>query len=200
MAFEGLDQSGKKTLSTLLAERLRERGLPVELISFPDYSTPIGEEIRLFLSGERDYPPEVRYLLFAANRWENKGKIESWLKEGQVVIANRYSASGVAYGMAHGLDEGWLWGLERGLPEPAQAFLFDIAPQVSFSRKAEGRDLYERQVDLLKRVREAYLSLASRGGWMVLDGSKGVESILRELLTETLSLLKEREDKPRKKP
>lgn len=150
-------------------------------ISFPDYTTPIGKEIRLFLDRKRDYPPQTRYLLFAANRWERKDDIESWLREGMVVLANRYSASGVAYGMAHGLDKGWLWNLEEGLPKPHRTFLFDIPPHISFVRKREERDLYESQVDLLQRVREAYLELASEGGWTVVDGSQDVEVVFSNL-------------------
>jgi dTMP kinase len=45
IAFEGLDQSGKQTQAELLRDRLIAAGRAVRLLSFPDYGTPIGEEI-----------------------------------------------------------------------------------------------------------------------------------------------------------
>lgn len=192
LAFEGIDQSGKKTLSALLMERLREVGIQGEAISFPDYTTPIGKELDFYLKGKRDYPPQTRHLLFAANRWERKRDIESWLQAGKVVLANRYMASGVAYGMAHGLGKGWLWNLEEGLPQPAQTFLIDIPAEVSFARKSRERDLYEEQQDLLKKAREAYLVLASEGKWEVLDGTREVEGVFSDLFGKVTEILASR--------
>jgi len=192
LALEGIDQSGKKTLSVLLMERLREVGILGEMISFPDYTTPIGRELDFYLAGKRDYPPQTRHLLFAANRWERKRDIESWLKKGRVVLANRYIASGVAYGMAHGLEKGWLWNLEEGLPVPDQTFLIDIPHEISFARKAKKRDLYEEQKDLLKRAREAYLDLAREGNWAVLDGTREVESVFGDLVSGVMEILSSR--------
>jgi len=192
LALEGIDQSGKRTLSALLMGRLREVGIQGEMISFPDYTTPIGRELNFYLAGRRDYPPQTRHLLFAANRWERKKDIESWLQEGKVVLANRYIASGVAYGMAHGLEKDWLWNLEEGLPKPDQTFLIDIPPQLSFARKAKERDLYEERTDLLKRAREAYLDLASEGNWAVLDGTREVESVFGDLFSKVMEILSSR--------
>ena len=45
IAFEGLDQSGKQTQAELLRDRLIAASRAVKLLSFPDYGTPIGEEI-----------------------------------------------------------------------------------------------------------------------------------------------------------
>ncbi len=199
-AFEGIDQSGKKTLSALLMERLKQVGIQGEIISFPDYTTPIGRELKFYLAGEREYPPQTRHLLFAANRWERKRDIESWLQGEKVVLANRYVASGVAYGMAHGLEKDWLWNLEEGLPKPDQTFLIDIPPQVSFARKMKERDLYEEQTDLLKRAREAYLDLASEGHWAVLDGTREMESVFSDLFGGVMEILSSRGYKIRPSP
>jgi len=192
IAFEGIDQSGKKTLCALLMGLLEEAGIQGEMISFPDYTTPIGKELEFYLAGEREYPPQTRHLLFAANRWERKRDMESWLQEGRVVLANRYVASGVAYGMAHGLEKDWLWNLEEGLPKPDQTFLIDIPPKVSFARKVQERDLYEERTELLRRAGEAYLILASEGNWEVVDGSREVESVFSDLWGRVMELLSSR--------
>ena len=53
-----------------------------ELLSFPDYDTPIGAEIARALHGERDYAPDVMQLLYVANRYEKRARIEAWLAAG----------------------------------------------------------------------------------------------------------------------
>lgn len=182
IAFEGLDQSGKKTLSCLLESRLIELDRPAKRISFPDYSTPIGREIMLYLKKERKYSPEIRHLLFAANRWEWKARIETWLSRGLTVIADRYTGSGLAYGVAHGLELSWLENLEKGLPVPKRTFVIDIPVEVSFARKSENRDAYEGQAELLSKVREIYMDLSARYGWVVLDGCRESHDLLHEIL------------------
>ena len=47
IVFEGGDQAGKKTQSTLLAKKLKTARIKTKLFSFPDYSTPIGKEIQI---------------------------------------------------------------------------------------------------------------------------------------------------------
>ena len=72
VAFEGLDQSGKQTQAELLQQRLAAGGRTVRLLSFPDYETPIGSELRRALHGEHEYAPDVMQLLYVANRYEWK--------------------------------------------------------------------------------------------------------------------------------
>ena len=59
IAFEGLDQSGKETQARHLRARIEQEGLRVHALSFPDYGTPIGQEIEKALHGEREFTPEV---------------------------------------------------------------------------------------------------------------------------------------------
>jgi dTMP kinase len=157
IAFEGLDQSGKQTQAELLRDRLKADGHKVRLLSFPDYGTSIGEEIARALQGERDYGPDVMQLLYVANRYERKDEILRWLEGGLILICDRYRASSVAYGEAMGLDPAWLTDMQKFLPEPDITFLLDIAPETSAKRKTSDRDKYERDLQLLSRVRESYI-------------------------------------------
>jgi dTMP kinase len=186
IAFEGLDQSGKQTQARLLGESLLRRGgearaLRVEALTFPDDSTPIGRELRAALDGARDYTPDVTQLLFVANRYEHRAQIEHWLSQRAVVICDRYLASSVAYGEAQGLDPVWLADLQRHLPQPALTILLDIAPDTAIARKREGRDRFERDADLLARVRESYLRQARQPDWVVIHGVSPRDDIAREI-------------------
>jgi len=191
IAFEGLDQSGKETQAARLRERFAEAGRVVRALSFPDYDTPIGREIRAALDGHRDFAPDTLQLLYIANRHEYREAIETWLAAGDVVVCDRYRASSIAYGDAQGLDAAWLRDTQRHLPEPAVIFLLDIAPEEAVRRKAHGRDKFERDLPLLSRVRESYRRQADAEEWEVIDGERSMEEIeadivqrltLRELL------------------
>ena len=179
IAFEGLDQSGKETQARLLGARLERDGRRVHAVSFPDYETPIGREIRKALDGERDFAPDVMQLLYVANRFEWRTQMNAWLEGGDVVICDRYRASSVAYGEAHGLDAGWLEEIQRGLRRADVTVLLDIAPETAVARKASGRDKYERDLALLGRVRESYRRQATASAWVLVSAESGKEEVAR---------------------
>ena len=177
IAFEGLDQSGKETQARHLRARLEQDGHSVRPVSFPDYETPIGQEIRKALAGDRDFTPEVMQLLYIANRFEYKPRMDHWLIAGETVICDRYRASSVAYGEAQGLDPAWLEDIQRHLPTPTVTILLDIAPATAVGRKRTGRDRFERDVALLGRVRDSYRRQAGQEGWVVIDAEPPKEQV-----------------------
>lgn len=189
IAFEGLDQSGKQTQAERLAAALRTRGATVQLVSFPDYATPIGAEITQALAGARPWTPDVLQLLYVANRLEYRPRLETWLKSGTIVIADRYIASSIAYGEAQGLDAAWMADVQRPLPAPSLTILLDIAPEVSLARKQADRDKFERDLALLGRVRECYLRQADAGGWVRLDGRQDKDAVTDGVLSAVSSRL-----------
>src|SRR5215212_4587893 len=171
IAVEGIDQAGKHTVCSWLVNELRGHGVPAQLIGFPDYSTPLGEVIAQFLRSEYSFPLEVRQHLYAANRWERVAEIRKWLQSGNAIVVDRYSASNIAYGVAQGLDAGWIRNIESRLPPADITLLLDISPQVSLERKPYQRDAYEGRLDLLDGARKAYLSLARDPSWVVIDAA-----------------------------
>ncbi|MEX2273684.1 MAG: dTMP kinase [Vicinamibacterales bacterium] len=182
IAFEGLDQSGKETQAARLREQFAAAGRTVRALSFPDYDTPIGREIRAALNGDRDFAADTLQLLYIANRHEYRQAIQDWLAAGDVVVCDRYRASSIAYGEAQGLDSVWLHDVQRHLPVPTVVFLLDIAPEEAARRKAHGRDKFERDLPLLSRVRDSYRRQAAGEGWEVIDASKSKEDIAADIL------------------
>jgi len=182
IAIEGLDQSGKATQAELLRDQLRQGGTRARLVTFPDYGTSIGEEIARALQGERDYGREVMQLLYIANRYERKADLERWLEAGLVVVSDRYRASSVAYGEAQGLDAEWLTETQRFLPAPDLTILLDIAPQLAVERKATGRDRYERDLELLGRVRDSYMRQAEQTDWVRVDGDQSKADVAAQIM------------------
>jgi dTMP kinase len=189
IAFEGLDQSGKQTQAERLKAAVEARGRTAVLLDFPSYETRIGAEIGAGLQGTRDYGPDTMQLLYVANRYEKKPQILALLAAGTMVICDRYLASSIAYGEAHGLDGAWLREMQQYLPQPDLTILLDIAPEIAAGRKTTNRDKYERDLALLSRVRESYLRQANAGGWLRLDGARAKDAVAGDVQLAVLPLL-----------
>jgi dTMP kinase len=189
IAFEGLDQSGKQTQAERLKTEVERRGRTCVLLDFPSYETHIGKEIDEGLHGGRDYGPDVMQLLYVANRYEKKPQIERMLAEGTIVVCDRYLASSIAYGEAHGLDGDWLRDIQRYLPASTLTILLDIAPETAAGRKTTNRDKYERDLALLSRVRESYHRQAQAKGWLQLDGERDKDAIAADVIKAVDQLL-----------
>jgi len=173
IAIEGIDAVGKKTQTSILNSWLRSKSLSTRTLSFPVYETTIGKEIRKFLAGTVNYPPEVRAMLYAANRWETKAQLDAILSETDATIVNRYTGSNLAYGVSSGLALDWLLNLESGLPEPDAVLVLD-APPANLAPRRGGKDSYERDASLQAKARRAYLELAAKFGWTVIDADRDI--------------------------
>jgi len=191
VAIEGIDAVGKNTHSLMLYEWLRKKGVATAWMSFPDYDTRIGKEIKAFLSSGRAYPKELQHLLFAANRWEKLDEIESRLRAGEAIIVNRYSESNLAYGVANGLETEWLANLEKGMPKADLVILLDATPRFLTSRRPRGsKDVYEKSSALQSKAQKAYRELARRHHWSLIDASGPVEDVQAAVLKTMRAALK----------
>jgi len=188
IALEGIDQSGKRTQSRLLASRLRGEGYRVIALSFPNYATPIGRQIKAYLGGTR-LPPRAVHMLYSANRWELLDRLSRLLADDKAVIADRYTPSNLAYGLAHGIELDWLLNIDSGLPPPNAVIVFDVRPRTSHDRKPTRRDAHERDMQFLERVRRNYLELAAKFGWKVVDGERPKDQVAEEVHGYVVSVL-----------
>ena len=170
VTFEGGEGSGKSTQIERLAERLRRRGLDPVVTREPG-GTLLGEAARALLLDPLQRPDaRTEVLLLEASRAELVASvIRPALDAGRVVLCDRYADSTLAYqGGGRGLDHDTLAGLNHfataGL-KPDLTFLFDLAPAVGLSRRAEAGDTnrLDREPEAFHaRVRERFLELASR--------------------------------------
>jgi len=177
ISIEGVDAVGKSTQSLRLQTWFKRKGVKVSSLSFPDYETPIGREIKAFLAGKRTFQAEVRHMLFAANRWEKLAAIRESQIENEVVIVNRYTESNLVYGVANGLRLEWLAALEQGMPKSDLVMVLDAPSMALTSRRPGPKDSYEKDHEMQLRVQSLYRELAPRFGWIIVDGSRSVRGV-----------------------
>lgn len=182
IVIEGGDQAGKKTQSQLLAKALRKRKLKTKVFSFPDYTTPIGKEIKKYLMGKRKLPVQVVHCLLAANRWEKAQDIKNAILKNSILIMNRYYQSNLVYGLVNGMNLSWLENLDAGLPKADLVIVLDVSQKEAFSRKKTKRDEFEKNREFSKKVSKAYRQLAKKKHWKIVDASGSKQKIHQDIM------------------
>jgi len=189
VVIEGGDQAGKLTQSIMLEKALKKRKVKTKLFHFPDYTTPVGKEIRKYLDGKRKFPPQAIHCLLAANRWEKLNEILTAQEKNSVLIMNRYYHSNLIYGLANGVKQKWLENLDVGLPKADLVILLDVTQKDSFSRsprnekgKIMKRDKFEKNEQFSRKISKIYRATAKKKHWKIIDASKSKEEVHEEIL------------------
>ncbi len=220
IVIDGTDGSGKATQTKLLLERLgKKAGLETEVFDFPQYGQKSAVLVEDYLNGRFGSPEEVgpyrASILFACDRYAASFRMRKALAEGKVVLSNRYVSSNMGHQAGKIVDAAerdrfleWLDNMEFkifGIPRPDAVILLYMPLEVGqelVSRKArrtyiEGgktRDIHEADISHLKKASEAYLYVARKYGWKVVDCAPGgklrsIEDIAEELWRDVLPLL-----------
>ena len=161
LVIDGADGSGKATQSRLLVERLASEGLAVEHLDFPRYGeNHLGQLIRECLDGVRgDFmalDPRVASVLYAADRYESRSRLEEWLAAGKIIVLDRYVSANMMHQGAKVRSEAelesfltWLDHMEHvvfGLPRPTAIFYLDVPYDVR--RVLIGNDKTRMTIDV----------------------------------------------------
>lgn len=180
IVIEGIDKAGKTTQANLLLKKFKNKCVKFD---FPDYTTPIGKEIKQFLDGKRVYSDQVKMMLLSANRWEKKTEIDRVIGKGTTIIMNRYYQSNLVYGVSKGLELDWLVALDEGLPKADLVIVIDIKTDTLFTRsKNSVIDTFEKDRELIRKVKKTYRLLAKKFTWYVVDGEKSVDDVHSQVL------------------
>lgn len=185
IVLEGIDGCGKTTHAKLLTKWLAEKGHNVLHTKEPSRGQ-IGLLLREYL--KKDSLPLIDALLFTADRAEHVEKeIEPALKEGKIVVCERYFYSTIAYQMAQGLDKKWLQELNAFAPKPDLVILLDLPPDVSVKRTSTNEKF--EKLEFLKKVSSNYKALAKEFGFVIVDAAKGkseVRDAIRSIVQKIL--------------
>jgi dTMP kinase len=213
IVLDGSDGSGKATQTRFLLARLKKEGYRVKTLDFPQYEKNFfGKLIGECLVGDYgDFvkiDPHIGSVLYAADRYESKPVIERWLKQGYVVVLDRYVSSNQIHQGGKILHPKrqrefltWLDTMEHGvfgLPRPDRIIYLDVPTQISQSLlKTEDQkrkkvyvskrktDLVENDEEYMRRSRENALKLVRKlNAWTKIDCTKRGELCSREAIAE----------------
>ncbi len=206
IVVEGIDGSGTTTQCSLVANRLRQRGLPAHTTREPS-DGPVGVLIRQILTGRVVTPGQhgvhapswaTMAALFAADRLDHlEAEIHPNLADGVTVLCDRYDHSSVAYQTvsAGGADDvaSWVLQLNSRARRPDLTLVLDVDPEVAAGRRAGrsgGPELYEvsdMQVELAKFYAKID-ELFPNDTIVHIDANQGVEGVTEAIWAEVMKL------------
>lgn len=193
ITIEGPEGSGKSTVANIIVRRLEQLGYDVVHTREPG-GTPIAESIRNVILDKNNTNLDARAeaLLYAASRRQHLiEKVWPALKEGKIVICDRYLDSSLAYqGGARGLGVDNILNINVFATEgtfPDVTLLFDITPEEGLKRIAANANREVNRLDLEKidfhhKVRQTFLELADKykDRYIIIDASKPLENVVEQ--------------------
>ncbi len=191
IVFDGPDGSGKSTQLRRFVAASQQAGLSVCEVREPG-GTRVGERIRDILLDPIHDEMSLRceMMLYMASRAQLvEEKIRPAIARGELVIADRYVSSTLAYqGTAGGLAYDDIVAVAKAACRdawPDLVVIFDVDTATAATRLNPLLDRMEQKGDAFhKRVREGYLDQARRDpkGYAVIDASKGPDEVTSALM------------------
>lgn len=193
IVIDGTDGSGKATQLDILVKKLKKEGRDVKIADFPRYGKRSATLVEDYLNGKfggtNSVTPYQASIFFAVDRYAASFEIKKWLKEGKIVVSNRYVSANMGHQTAKIKNKAerekylkWLEALEYGIfqiPKPDKNILLYMPPSIGqklvdkkVSRKYIGgkkRDIHEADLNHLQKAAKVYLELAKRYKWITVD-------------------------------
>ena len=219
VVIDGTDGSGKGTQTELLLNYLKKTGKANKYIDFPRYYTSFhGKMVGRYLKGEfgglNSASPYLTSLFYALDRLTARDEIIDWLEEGNIVVANRYTTSSMAFQTARiDIDKReeflkWLYEMEykeHKLPKEDMVIFLYVPVEISQKlldqknarsyMKGKEKDINEANVAYQKEVLKLYLELSKKfKHWEVIKcvDSKGKLLSIEAVHGKVVSLMKRR--------
>ncbi|GGD04195.1 thymidylate kinase [Thalassobacillus devorans] len=197
ITFEGGEGAGKTSVLKTVAEELNTKGYDVLATREPG-GIEIAEKIRHIIldPAHTSMDGRTEALLYAAARRQHLvEKVLPALKEGKVVLCDRFVDSSLAYqGYARGLGMDEVFQINQFAIEnrmPDITLFFDIKPEDGLKRIAANKGREQNRLDMEKldfhyQVYEAYQKLIEKFPERihVIDASQSLEAVQKKVLRE----------------
>jgi dTMP kinase len=183
IVIDGGDGSGKGTQAELLCKNLKKKGYKVKLADFPQYGEKSAALVEEYLNGKFGEAAEVgpyrASVFYAVDRYSASRDISKWLKEGGMVISNRYVSANKGHQTGKIKDKAerkkfidWLNHFEYELfkiPVPDLTIFLHVPSEIGYQlvlkkeareyTKGKKQDIHEADSEHLKNAENAYLEM-----------------------------------------
>lgn len=205
IVIDGTDGSGKATQTKLLVKRLKKQnGIQVRTLDFPQYTSNFfGRLLDECLHGKQEgfstLDPHITSVLYAADRFESKRKIEKWIEQGMIVVLDRYVSANQIHQGGKIADikkrEEFLKWLDKmeyeifGIPRPDVLIYLSIPVEFSvqlLDAEKKESDIVETDRIYLENSAKSAEWLCRRYKWNKLSCVQGGQVLPKEQIAEFL--------------
>jgi len=220
IVIAGIDGSGKTEQTKSLVTRLKDGGYSVETISFPQYGHKSAGSVEEYLNGiygtAKKVGPYRASIFFASDRYAASFQMEEWLKQGKIIVSNRYVSANIGHqaGKIKNIKKrnkylNWLFELEFNIfkiPRPDKNILLCMPLEIAkkfikekelreYIKNNDNEDIHEKDTTHLKNAASTYLYAADKYGWDKIDCApdnkvRTIDNISQELWEKVKPLIK----------
>ena len=174
ITFCGLDGCGKTTMMKRLIAEL-EKEYEIFVTKQPTNAVRNSEIFRTYMDcqdhGAFDY--RSLSLLAASDRLQHVNKvIEPEMKQGKLVLSDRYFYSCLANLRARGFEEdAWIYEIAESVIKPDIAFFFDVPVEEAVARVRHRPEEKDRYIDmeLQYKLRKEYVDICTANGGILIS-------------------------------
>lgn len=177
IVLAGINNIGKSTQAKLLVEKLKEQGIEAEYLKYPIYDLePTGPRLNRILreGAEKGISGQDLQTIFAQNRRDFEPTLKQKLESGIWMVAEDYTGTGIAWGVANGASLEFLEEINKDL------FKEDLTILMDGERFLEAREqghLHESNDELTNRCRKVHLELAKKYSWQIVNANQPIETV-----------------------
>lgn len=175
ITFCGLDGSGKTTMINLLEKYLLSKSYKCVIVKQP--SADIRNNPLFRASVDQPYSDKINYravsMLCVADKLQHSTKvIEPLMKDGCIVISDRYFYSSLANLEAYGFqNEKWIYEISEQIVKPDAAFFLRVNPQTAIERVRKRENERNRFIskDIQEKLAKVYFNIATANNGTLVD-------------------------------
>lgn len=194
--IDGTDGSGKGTQTKLIIEKLKKDGYNVLEADFPRYGKKSAGLVEEYLNGKFGNFNEVSAyqasIFYAVDRFAASKKMKEHLKNGGIIISNRYVSANQIHQSSKIEDEkelnkflDWLNDLEYNIfkiPRPQQIFFLNVPSEMgqelvkqkpsaerSYIKNDQKIDIHEKSKTHMMQAHKRAEKLAKKYNWQQID-------------------------------
>lgn len=176
IVVEGSENRGKSTIVKELQAALIQSGISTKVMVSPNRNSLSGQKINELLRSKERPDRLILQSLMTINRIEDLPLLTEALRHHQIVIYDRYSASGIVYGHLDGLPIQFGEQLASILPEPDFTF---VLYGTSYKAIDKATECYDEHDNLLEKY---YIALAPRYKWILINNEATPKDIAKKIL------------------
>jgi len=179
----GTNNLGKTTQAKLLVENLIiKMGKQAEYLKYGIYDLePSGPLIADYLkSGNRyDFSQREFQLLQVLNRTQYEPTLKQKLDKGIWIVAEDYVGTGIAWGMAQGMDKDLLYEINKHLVKEDLGILFKGEP---FKEGFDKENVHEKDPALLEKVAVSFEDIQKDFAWHTVNANQERPDVQEEII------------------
>jgi dTMP kinase len=209
IVIDGTDGSGKATQTKMLVKRLKKAGYPVKVADFPQYGKKSAGLVEEYLNGKygnaKEVGPHRASIFYACDRYDASFQIKKWIKEGCIIISNRYVTANMGHqgGKIENREKrkkyfNWLYKLEYemfNIPKPDLNIILHVDAAVAQKLvdgkgirnylKRKKRDLHEKDLKHLRDAERVYIEIGKYfPGFAFIECTKNSRILSREEISD----------------